>query len=140
MTEYSFILNHLDGSKIHLKTTEVIQPGSVMKVVGQGMPVKNSLGESGDLYINFKVVLPDSPLSEDQAKLLSFLPVAPSISPEDAAEAGKPLSFVKVENPEGEEEDYFDEEHAYDDEGEEGEGESGDGDPSGGRGGGCSQQ
>jgi len=115
MTGYSFTLTHLDGRKVHLKTATVIQPNAVMKVAGLGMPIKNSI-EFGDLYINFKVVLPDTLLSPEQAQIIKpFLQQAPSLSPEDEKEV---QILTKVDHPE-EEENYEDEEGQYhDDDGE----------------------
>ncbi len=48
------------------------QPGDVMRVPGQGMPVLGRPGERGDLYIKFKVVIPKK-LSDEQKELLERL-------------------------------------------------------------------
>jgi len=139
LTGYSFALTHLDGRKVYIKTPGTTQPNSVMKIPGLGMPIKNSMGEFGDLYINFKVVLPDSLLTPEQAAIIkSFLPPAPILSPEEEKEA---QVLTKVEQPEEDEDEFEDEEghfHDHGDEEEAGEGEEEDDDERGGAG--CQQQ
>eukprot|EP00051_Salpingoeca_urceolata_P029304 m.489533 g.489533 ORF g.489533 m.489533 type:complete len:378 (+) comp26837_c0_seq1:158-1291(+) len=60
---------HLDGHIVTLSRTTVTQPGFVLKVPGEGMPLHNSPGDHGDLYCEFSVVLPPE-LSEDQKSQL----------------------------------------------------------------------
>jgi len=137
LTGYSFTLTHLDSRKVYLKTPGVVQPNAVMKVPGLGMPIKNSMGEFGDLYINFKVVLPDSLLTPEQAAIIkTFLPPAPELSPEEEKEA---QVLTKVEQPEEEEDGFEDEEGHFHEHGEEDEAGEGD-EEEDERGGDCQQQ
>lgn len=48
----NLIITHLDNRKLLVKTSEVIQPDSVYKIIGEGM-------SGGDLFIKFKVVFPN---------------------------------------------------------------------------------
>jgi len=110
LTSYTFNLTHLDGRQVVLQTKGVIQPNAVMKVTGLGMPVKNSPGDFGDLYINFKVVLPDTGVTPEQAAILSkILPVAPAVTID---ETSQPHALEKVDHPE--EDEYDDEEEDED--------------------------
>jgi len=106
------------------------------------MPLKNSL-EFGDLYINFKVVLPDTLLTPEQAQIIKpLLAPAPALSPEDEKEEIHVLTKVE-QHEEDEEEAYGDEEgHFHGDEDDEGHGgshEDEEGDEGAG-GPGCTQQ
>lgn len=60
-------LEHLDGHKVKLARSTVVQPDSVETVKGEGMPGGRSGG--GSLYVKYKVVLPTS-LSSQQATLM----------------------------------------------------------------------
>jgi len=116
LTTYTFELTHLDGRKVPFQTSGVLQPNAVMKVLGLGMPVKNSPGEFGDLYINFKVVLPETPLTAEKITQLSaILPPAPAITLEEGA---TPNQLEKVDHPDedemdDEEDDYHDHGHGH---------------------------
>ncbi|KAH8671300.1 DnaJ domain-containing protein [Xylariales sp. PMI_506] len=68
MGDWTRNLTHLDGHVVHLnrKRGEVVQPGSVETVEGEGMPIWHEDGDSvyhktefGKLYIEYVVVLPD---------------------------------------------------------------------------------
>lgn len=48
-----------------IKRDEVTQPGQVIKIKGEGMPVHESSGEFGDLYVTFNVHFPTK-LTEKQ--------------------------------------------------------------------------
>jgi len=51
-------ITHLDGHEVHVLRKGVTQPGFVMKVTGEGMPIFEGHG-NGDLFIEFNVVLPE---------------------------------------------------------------------------------
>ena len=63
MGDWSRHLTHLDGHVVHLhrERGQVIQPGTVEVVQGEGMPVwRHEDGpEYGDLHVEYVVVLPD---------------------------------------------------------------------------------
>lgn len=54
-------LTHMDGHVVKLgrKKGEVIQPGHVEKIKGEGMPIFQSHGDYGDLFVEYAVILPD---------------------------------------------------------------------------------
>lgn len=54
ITGDNIIINHINGSKI-LLDSELIQPGSIKKLTGAGMPILNQPDTFGDLYITFVV-------------------------------------------------------------------------------------
>lgn len=56
-------LPQLDGSRLSLRRTEITQSGLVVRIPGAGMPTRD--GRHGDLYVEYKVVLPTH-LSKDQ--------------------------------------------------------------------------
>eukprot|EP00842_Homolaphlyctis_polyrhiza_P006610 jgi/Hompol1/6950/HPOL_005131-RA len=49
---------HLDGSDLVIERTAVTQPGFVQTVKGQGMPKHEFPSERGDLFVEYRVVLP----------------------------------------------------------------------------------
>ena len=74
------VLKHLDGRGISVKhpqaTASVLEPGQVLKVAGEGMPIKKSEGR-GDLYLIVQVDFPKRDwLDQHQAipRLLELLP------------------------------------------------------------------
>lgn len=48
----------LDGKKIEIVKKTLVQPGSEIRVAGEGMPISKLPGKRGDLLVNVKVVLP----------------------------------------------------------------------------------
>lgn len=86
------VLKHLDGRGIHVKhpqpTARVLKPGQVLKIAGEGMPLKKS-DMKGDLYLIVKVVFPERDwLDEHQAipKLLEILPKPAEAIPADTVD------------------------------------------------------
>ncbi|KAJ5650308.1 DnaJ protein [Penicillium longicatenatum] len=72
------VLKHLDGRGIEIKHAAgtVLQPGQVLTVRGEGMPIKRS-DSRGDLYLVVNVVFPESswkPSPEVLKKLQEVLP------------------------------------------------------------------
>lgn len=68
MGDWSRNITHLDGHVVQLgrKRGEVVQPGHVDTVTGEGMPKYHEDGDSvyhktefGDLHVQYTVVLPD---------------------------------------------------------------------------------
>jgi len=64
--------NHIDGKtyKYHIKT--LIEPGSIKKIEGMGMPTTD--GKFGDLYIKFKIEFPQYLTFEKRNALKTILP------------------------------------------------------------------
>ncbi len=66
---FEFIIKHLDDRFLTIKVDQIIQSNMVMKIKNEGMPIKDSMGQSGHLYIKFMVVFPDK-LSDERKKYL----------------------------------------------------------------------
>jgi len=75
------VLKHLDGRGIHLNHPQgkVLKPGQILKVAGEGMPLKKS-DLRGDLYLVVKVEFPEDGWTADPAafgELQKILPGPP---------------------------------------------------------------
>lgn len=62
LTGVDFCFTHLDGKKIRVQSTpgEVIKPDDLKTIPEKGMPFHKTPFKSGNLYIIFKVIFPDS--------------------------------------------------------------------------------
>ncbi|KAM7185648.1 hypothetical protein V8F33_012266 [Rhypophila sp. PSN 637] len=75
------VLKHLDGRGVHIDRPrgKILRPGEVLKVPGEGMPMKR--GEmKGDLYLVVKIEFPEDGWLKDDASydaLLKLLPGPP---------------------------------------------------------------
>ncbi|KAI9051525.1 hypothetical protein LZ554_004571 [Drepanopeziza brunnea f. sp. 'monogermtubi'] len=80
------VLKHLDGRGIHLNHPQgkVLRPGQVLKVAGEGMPLKKS-DAKGDLYLLVKVVFPENGWIADESAFADLKKVLPK--PEAPIEA-----------------------------------------------------
>lgn len=63
---------HLDGTIVPLITKTVTQPMQIIRVPGEGMPLKNDPDTRGDLYVTVKIEFPKQ-LSRDQQELIANL-------------------------------------------------------------------
>ena len=84
LTGVNFIVTHLDGTKIRIKSEpgEVIKPDDLKTVPEKGLPFYKSPYRFGNLFIKFSVTFPDSiPI----AKLPSITSAPPA--PETPADA-----------------------------------------------------
>jgi len=76
------VFKHLDGRGIHIERPrgKILRPGDVLKVPGEGMPLKR--GETkGDLYLIVKVEFPEDGWLKDDSEyeaLQKMLPAAPA--------------------------------------------------------------
>jgi DnaJ-class molecular chaperone len=53
----------------------ITQPGQVVSVEGEGMPVRSDMDARGDLYVSVSVEFPRNPLSKDKiAAILAAFP------------------------------------------------------------------
>jgi DnaJ-class molecular chaperone len=59
LTDFSLRVDHLDGRVLNIPCNEVIRPGSVKTVSGEGMPISRQPGARGNLVIEFDVVFPE---------------------------------------------------------------------------------
>jgi DnaJ-class molecular chaperone len=60
----------LDGKKIPISLTDIVKPGTVKRIQGQGLPLPKAPGKRGDLLIEFSIQFPDS-LSRSAKEILS---------------------------------------------------------------------
>jgi DnaJ family protein A protein 2 len=76
------VLKHLDGRGIHLSHPpgKVLRPGQILKVAGEGMPLKKS-DVKGDLYLVVKIDFPEDGWMEDQAAFKSLQKILPKPAP-----------------------------------------------------------
>ncbi|XP_022918984.1 dnaJ homolog subfamily A member 2-like [Onthophagus taurus] len=73
---FSFVVHHLDGRDLVVKHPpgQVIKPGDVKAVVGEGMPHYKNPFEKGNLYVTFDIKFPEKNFtSENKLKLLETL-------------------------------------------------------------------
>jgi DnaJ family protein A protein 2 len=76
------VLKHLDGRGIHLTHPQgkVLRPGQILKVEGEGMPLKKS-DAKGDLFLVVKIDFPEDGWSEDPAAFESLQKILPKPAP-----------------------------------------------------------
>lgn len=78
---FSMLVKHLDGRDLHVKhpAGQVIKPGDIKGIEGEGMPQYKNPFERGNLYINFEVKMPDNYFAPDAKlkKLEKYLPSRP---------------------------------------------------------------
>lgn len=78
---FTFVLHHLDGRDLVIRhpAGEVIKPGDIKTVVGEGMPCYKDPFEKGNLHICFSIKFPDSHFTtKENLKLLeSIFPPRP---------------------------------------------------------------
>ncbi|CAH1117716.1 unnamed protein product [Phaedon cochleariae] len=81
---FSFILHHLDGRDILIKQPagEVVKPGDIKAVIGEGMPIYKNPFEKGNLYVAFEIKFPEDHFtSEANLKALeTLLPPRPEFT------------------------------------------------------------
>jgi DnaJ homolog subfamily A member 2 len=72
------VLKHLDGRGIHIDHPQgkVLQPNQVLKVAGEGMPLKKS-DLKGDLYLVVKIEFPENGWTEDPTAFASLQKILP---------------------------------------------------------------
>ncbi|KAH8894884.1 DnaJ-domain-containing protein [Thozetella sp. PMI_491] len=81
------VLKHLDGRGIHINHPrgKILQPGEVLKVPGEGMPMKR--GEAkGDLYLIAKIDFPEGGWLEDDKSYDALQKLLPGPEPPIEAE------------------------------------------------------
>lgn len=90
------VLTHLDGRGIQLKVLQpkgrILRPEQVLKVAGEGMPIKRSDGR-GDLYLVVKIDFPPDGWVKDETMLTVLRDVLPGPAPPVAADAVDEVEF-----------------------------------------------
>jgi DnaJ family protein A protein 2 len=76
---FSFILTHLDGRHLNIKTSpgQVISPDQTMCIENEGMPTYRSIYDIGKLIIKFHVIFPEKIDVNLAKKLQDLLPKPP---------------------------------------------------------------
>lgn len=119
---FEFVAKHLDGRDLLIRHLpgEVIKPGDVKCVQGEGMPIYKNLFEKGNFYVKFDVVFPENHFAnEEQLKQIeTILPPRPAFvmpTGEDVEEVNLMDYFTPSESSRGREEAYAsdDEEHMH---------------------------
>ncbi|XP_046576033.1 dnaJ homolog subfamily B member 4-like [Haliotis rubra] len=64
----------VDGRKIPLNISDVIKPGSIKRIQGEGLPYPKQAGKRGDLIIEFSVAFPDKLSQAVKDNLKQMLP------------------------------------------------------------------
>jgi len=87
LTGTRFVITHLDNRKLVVSSDDILKPGDVKEINGEGMPVPSRPYQKGNLYIKFSIKFPDK-LSPEQVtglKNTTLLPRPPQATvPEDA--------------------------------------------------------
>jgi DnaJ family protein B protein 11 len=66
-------IKHLDGREVVYESKDVIRPGEVKKVVGEGMPMRTNTAKHGDLHIEFDVKFPSTLTDKQKEELKNIL-------------------------------------------------------------------
>ena len=78
-------IEQLDGRKLHIRVPagQVVKPGEVRVVSGEGMPVYGAPFQNGSLFIRFEVKFPDAVGEKEVAELKRLLqwPAQPAAQP-----------------------------------------------------------
>jgi len=76
------VLKHLDGRGIQITHPrgKVLRPGQILKVAGEGMPLKKS-DLKGDLYLEVKIQFPEDGWTEDPAAFATLQRLLPESAP-----------------------------------------------------------
>ncbi|VVD05832.1 dnaJ homolog subfamily A member 2-like [Leptidea sinapis] len=78
---FQFVLKHLDGRDLLIKhgPGEIIRPGDLKGVRGEGMPHYKNPFEKGNLYVKFDIKFPDNNFAteEQMLQIQSILPPRP---------------------------------------------------------------
>lgn len=66
-------IKHLDGHMIEIGTTSVTRPFQVIRVKGEGMPLRDDPSTFGDLHVEVQIIMPNSLTSEQKPLVESLL-------------------------------------------------------------------
>jgi DnaJ homolog subfamily A member 2 len=88
------VVKHLDGRGIQIKHPKgkILRPGQVLKVDGEGMPMKRSEGK-GDLYLVVNVKFPEDGWVSDDASLSTLKDILPKPDPVITADVVDEVDF-----------------------------------------------
>lgn len=95
------VVTHLDGRGISLKVNQpkgrILRPDQVLKVEGEGMPIKRS-DAKGDLYLTVKIDFPEDGWLSDEATIQKIRDVLPKPKPEVTADVVDDVEWDIVSN------------------------------------------
>ena len=63
-------ITHLDDHIVTITKSGVVQPGDIIKIRGEGMPIHQS-SDQGDLFVKIEILMPNE-LTEKQKESISF--------------------------------------------------------------------
>jgi DnaJ family protein A protein 2 len=90
------VLKHLDGRGIELNHPQtpgqVLRPGEVLKVAGEGMPMKKT-DHKGDLYLVIEIAFPEDGFFSDPSTIESLRKLLPGPPPPIEAEETDEVEF-----------------------------------------------
>jgi len=66
-------IKHLDGRDVEITKTDVTKPGEVFMVEEEGMPHHNYPSQTGNLYIEFSIIMPASLTNDQKEKIKELL-------------------------------------------------------------------
>ncbi|GAB1609419.1 dnaJ homolog subfamily A member 2-like [Argonauta hians] len=95
---FEFALTHLDKRELVIKNTpgEVIHPGTVKVVKGEGMPIYRNPFEKGDLYITFDIEFPPNNFLE-MPRITELQEILPSQAKEDIPMESETVEEVNLD-------------------------------------------
>jgi len=74
LTGFATSVDHLDGHPIDIDRAGLVTPcGHVMRVKGEGMPIKDQHEKFGDLLVTFEIKFPSKIDANTQTKLRNLL-------------------------------------------------------------------
>ncbi|XP_053600125.1 dnaJ homolog subfamily A member 2-like [Plodia interpunctella] len=118
---FEFVVKHLDGRDLLVKHApgDVIKPGDLKGILGEGMPQYKNPFEKGNLYIKFDVIFPENNFAPEEKlkEIESILPPRPAfVMPTgDDVEEVNLMDYTASERGRGREEAYAsdDDEHMH---------------------------
>jgi len=103
LTGFKFQISHMDGRILHVNSEEkdIIKPGDLRKIPGEGMPMYKNFTQKGELYIKFEIEFPTyNQIKSHVKELKASLP-----EPKKHPEPPKPKKAKKSKDKEKKEED-----------------------------------
>ena len=70
---FSREIEHLDGHKVKVGAQGVTKPGDYQYIANEGMPLHNSVGKFGNLFVHWSIKFPSTPLDEKQKASINGL-------------------------------------------------------------------
>uniref|UniRef100_A0A0A9XBM3 Chaperone DnaJ C-terminal domain-containing protein n=1 Tax=Lygus hesperus TaxID=30085 RepID=A0A0A9XBM3_LYGHE len=66
-------LRALDDHDIHVKRTSITKPGSIIRIANEGMPIRDTVSEFGNLHIKVVVIFPQQLNSYQRTEIRRLL-------------------------------------------------------------------